>query len=158
MAEETKPAAAPSAQMLGNYIKDISFENIAMQNDYNIKSAPKFEMNMNIGNKKIADDVYEVSMNLKVKATEEKQTVFILDLEHAGRFRLHNVEEQALVPFLYIECPRILFPYTRRIVSGITLDGGLLPLNLDNVDFVALFQNSVKQAQAAQAADSKDKN
>lgn len=141
-----------SVSLLGTYVKDISFENIAVQNNFIIKQSPKFELNLNNGNRKMADDIYEVSLNVKVKATEGDQTVFILDLDHAGRFRMNGVEQNALVPFLYIECPRVLFPYTRRIVSETTLDGGLLPLNLENIDFVAMFQNSVKQAQEGQPA------
>ncbi len=148
--EQSKPQ--PSVQLLGTYVKDLSFENIAIQNGYVIQQSPKFQMNLNVSNKKIQDNVYEVSLNVKVKATENDQTVFILDLDHGGRFALHNVEENAIVPFLYIECPRVLFPYTRRVVSDVTLDGGLLPLNLENIDFVALFNNSVKQAQEQQKA------
>ncbi len=147
MAEE-KPAA--QAKFVTSYIKDVSFENIGLQNDYVAKTQPKFEMNLNINQKKIENNLYEVALSVKVKAEEGGQTIFVLDLDHAGRFQLSNVEEAQIVPFLYIECPRLLFPYTRRIVSQLTLDGGLMPLNLDNVDFVKLFQNSVAAAKKAQ--------
>ncbi len=146
MAEEKKPT--PKVQLMSTYIKDMSFENIGLQNGYIAKKQPQFEMNININNKKISDDVVEVSLNIKVKATEGEQTIFMLDLDHAGRFTLTDIEETQRVPFLYIECPRLLFPYTRRIVSTITLDGGLMPLNLDHIDFVKMFQNSVDAARA----------
>ena len=145
MAEEK---AQPQVQLLANYIKDVSFENIGLQNDYIAKAQPQFEMNLNINQKKLKNGSYEVSLIVKVKATDGDQTVFVLDLDHAGRFNIANVEEAQIVPFLYIECPRILFPYTRRIVSQLTLDGGLLPLNLDNIDFVQMFKNSIEAAQA----------
>ncbi len=146
MAEEKQAAPAPVIKIISNYVKDLSFENIAVQNDYVIKQQPKFEMNLDINNRKLSDDTYEVTLNIKVKAVEGEQTVFILDLDHAGRFLLQNTTEENLVPFLYIECPRLLFPYTRRIVATTTLDGGLLPLNLDSIDFFALFQKSLEEA------------
>ena len=152
MADEIKPT--PQVQLLSTYVKDVSFENIGLQNNYVAKKQPKFEMNLNVNNKNIADDVFEVSINIKIKAEEGDQTIFLLDIDHAGRFSLKNVEEAQQIPFLYTECPRLLFPYTRRIVSGITLDGGLMPLNLDHIDFVKMFQNSVDAARAKNA----DKN
>lgn len=148
MADE-KPA--PKVQFNSNYVKDVSFENIGLQNNYIAQSQPKFDMNLNITNKEISENVFEVSIHIKVKATEGEQTIFLLDLDHAGRFTLSNISAEQRVPFLYIECPRLLFPYTRRIVSQLTLDGGLLPLNLDQVDFVQLFQNSVERARQQQA-------
>jgi preprotein translocase subunit SecB len=54
-------------------------------------------------------------------------------------------------PFLLIECPRILFPFARRIISGVTLDGGFPALNLDMIDFMALYRNEVLRQQQAAA-------
>ena len=149
MAEEAKPT--PSVQLITTYIKDVSFENIGLQNNYVAKKQPKFEMNLNINNKVVEGDIVEVSLNVKIKAEEGDQTIFMMDLEHAGRFILKDVVDDQRVPFLYIECPRLLFPYTRRIISGMTLDGGLMPLNLDHIDFVKMFQNSVEAARAKAA-------
>ena len=146
MAEEKQ---APKVQLVANYIKDISFENIGLQNEYVAKKQPNFEMNLNVNQKKLSNGHYEIALLVKVKATDDDQTIFLLDLDHAGRFNITGVPEDQIVPFLYIECPRLLFPYTRRIVSGITLDGGLMPLNLDNIDFVEMFKNSVEAAKAA---------
>lgn len=156
----SEAANTPSVQLLTCYIKDVSFENIGVQNEYIAKSHPQFEVGLNINNKKATGDgeIYEVSMQVNVKAEEGGQVIFILELDYAGRFRLRDVEESQRVPFLYIECPRLLFPYARRVVSSLTVDGGLLPLNLDHVDFVKLFHDSIKKAQAANEAKGGAKN
>jgi len=52
-----------------------------------------------------------------------------------------------------IECPRMLFPFIRRIVSDVTRDGGYLPLNLDTIDFVALYRNELARKMTEQKAD-----
>jgi preprotein translocase subunit SecB len=51
-------------------------------------------------------------------------------------------------PFLLIECPRMLFPFIRRIVSDVTRDGGFPPLNLENMDFVGIYRNEIMRRQA----------
>lgn len=142
----------PLARLRSTYVKDFSFENIAVQNQTQINAQPQFEVNLNINNRKNADDDYEVSIKISVTAKSGDANVYVLELDHAGRFELVNIGERELIPFLYIECPRLLFPFTRRIVSDVTRDGGYPPLNLDHVDFVRLFQNSVRRQQEAASA------
>ena len=76
--------------------------------------------------------------------------MFILELDYAGVFHVEGVPEDQLHPFLLIECPRILFPFVRRIVSDVTRDGGFPPLNLDNIDFVALYRQEIARRQEQQ--------
>jgi preprotein translocase subunit SecB len=63
------------------------------------------------------------------------------------------VPEAHLHPFVLIECPRLLFPFARQILADATRNGGFPPLMLDPIDFVALYQQNVAQAQAAAAAN-----
>ena len=60
--------------------------------------------------------------------------------------------EDQLHPFLLIECPRMLFPFVRRIVSDVTRDGGFPPLNLDNIDFVSLYRQELQRRTENQPA------
>ena len=74
-----------------------------------------------------------------------------MELEYGGIFQISNVPEEQMHPFLLIECPRMTFPFVRRIVSDCTRDGGFPPLNLDNIDFVALYRhNLIARQQQAQ--------
>ena len=92
--------------------------------------------------------IAKLKISSKNKGTEED--LFLLELEYAGVFHVENVPDDQLHPFLLIECPRIMFPFFRRIVSDVTRDGGFPPLNMENIDFVAIYRNEIARRQAAQ--------
>lgn len=154
-AEAAKPETSPSVRMISQYIKDMSFENIAMQNNKVPQKTPKFEMNLFIQPKQLEGDNFEVAVNVKIKATDGDDTVFVIDLDHAGRFILNDVPEEQRHAFLMIECPRVLFPYVRRTVSDVTRDGGFLPLHLDDINFVKMYRDNLERARAQAAAQQK---
>ena len=78
----------------------------------------------------------------------ENSKLFILEIEYGGIFEVTGVPEDQIHPYLMIECPRILFPYLRRIVGDVTRDGGFPPLNLEQINFLALYQNEIARRQA----------
>ena len=80
-------------------------------------------------------------MTSKNKADDK--TLFLLELDYVGIFSIENVPEDQLHPFLMIECPRMIFPFLRRIVSDVTRDGGFPPLNLENIDFLSMYRNEI---------------
>jgi preprotein translocase subunit SecB len=83
---------------------------------------------------------YEVSLVLRAEASREGATAFLVEVEYAGIFQLNGVPSEAVEPVLLIECPRILFPYARAIVSGATQDGGYAPLLVNPIDFAQLYR------------------
>ncbi|WP_298499226.1 protein-export chaperone SecB [uncultured Maritimibacter sp.] len=142
-------------RILGQYIRDMSFENILVQKGVQGEIQPDLTVEVALDAKKrTVENQYEVLTKYKVtsKAKDSGAQLFILELEYAGLFHIENVPEDQMHPFLLIECPRQLFPFARRIVSDITRDGGFPPVNLDNVDFVAIYRNEVARRQQAQAA------
>jgi preprotein translocase subunit SecB len=106
--------------------------------------------------KRSAEHQYEVITKLQVSSTlkDKGDQLFLLELEYSGVFHIEGVADDQLHPFLLIECPRMTFPFVRRIVSDVTRDGGFPPLNLENIDFVSLYRNEIarRQAEAAEAA------
>lgn len=161
MAENEAPAGneAPQPQqqvqmrVLGQYIRDMSFENVMAQKGASGDVQPDVTVQVNLDAKKRpADHQYEVAikLNVKSKAKGMEDVLFVLELEYCGIFHIEGVPEEQLHPFLLIECPRMLFPFLRRIVSDVTRDGGFPPLNMDNIDFVALYRAEVARLQAAQ--------
>ncbi len=153
MAEASNGAETPTPKMrvLTQYIRDMSFENIAAQQSRSDEVKPEITVQVNLDANKKADDQYEVILKLNISAKAGSDTVFLLELDYAGRFHIENVPEEQLHPFLMIECPRMLFPYLRRIVGDVTRDGGYPPLNLDNIDFLQLYRQELVRRQAAQA-------
>ena len=154
-AENTAAKAAPQVQMrvLGQFIRDMSFENVMAQKGVSGDVQPEIAVQVNLDAKKRpTDHQFEVSikLNLTSKAKGLEDVLFLCELDYCGLFHVEGVPEDQLHPFLMIECPRMLFPFLRRIVSDITRDGGFPPVNLDNIDFVALYRNELMRRQAEQ--------
>lgn len=148
---------APQIQMniLGQFIRDMSFENVMAQKGGVGEVNPDISVQVNLDAKKRpTDHQYEVviKLNIESKVKESGTVLFVLEVEYAGIFRIQGVPEEQMHPFLLIECPRMLFPFLRRIVSDVTRDGGYPPLNLENIDFVQIYRNELARRQAAQAA------
>ena len=143
-------------QVLGQFIRDMSFENILAQKSAKADGRPNISVQVAMDAKKReADHQFEVATKIKVESKSEdgNVTLFILELDYAGVFHIENVPEEQMHPFLMIECPRMLFPFVRRIVHDVTRDGGFPPLNLDNIDFVQLYrQDMARRAEAQKAA------
>ena len=157
-AEAPKAPAAPQLRILGQFIRDMSFENIVARNGATGNVTPDVQVKVALDAKKRTEGQYEVVGKFNITSTdkESSNTLFVLELEYGGIFAIENVSDEQLHPFLLIECPRMLFPFIRRIVSDITHDGGFAPLNLDTIDFVALYRQSLQQRAAAQAAEASE--
>lgn len=135
------------------YIKDFSFENpnapkILIEN----LGQPDVEINVSVAAKLIGDNQYEVLLNLSAKAVADKTTMFLVDLTYAGLVSPQGVVEDDVNSLIMIEAPRLLFPFARALISDATRDGGFMPLNIQPVDFVAVYQNNLER-QAAAAAE-----
>ncbi|WP_187428479.1 Protein-export protein SecB [Roseobacter fucihabitans] len=154
MAEAEAPQQAPQMRVLGQFIRDMSFENIMAQKGAPADVTPDVQVQVNLDAKKrSADNQYETSIKLNVtsKAKDGDTTLFVLEIDYAGIFHIENVPEDQLHPFLLIECPRMIFPFLRRVVSDVTRDGGFPPLNLENIDFLALYRNELARRQSEDA-------
>ena len=145
----------PQMQIMGQFIRDLSFENVAAQKGRAAQGQPEIAVQVGLdARKRGADDQYESVIKLKVtsKAKGTEDVIFSMELDYAGIFTIKNVPENQLHPYLLIECPRMLFPFLRRIVHDITRDGGFPPLNLEQIDFVSLYRNEL-QRRASQQQD-----
>ncbi len=140
-------------QILAQFIRDMSFENVLALKGVQGEVAPEMQVQVNLDAKKRqADHQYEVILKFKIesKNKETKDTLYLLELEYGGVFHIENIPEEQMHPFLLIECPRMLFPFVRRIVSDVTRDGGFPAVNLDVVDFLAIYRQELARRAAAQ--------
>jgi preprotein translocase subunit SecB len=139
------------AQVIAQYVKDLSFEN---PNVAKLLGGPGEEPNMtlevNVNAQRLPKpDLYESAIELTAKASSKSGTIYILEITYAGLFRLQNVPEPALEPFLLVNCPTLIFPFLRRLAADISREGAFPPLMLDPIDFGALYVNRQKQAAEA---------
>ena len=155
MADEENAATDQQSQVkmntLTQFIRDMSFENILAQKGSGGEVQPDVSVQVNLDAKKRSTEhQYEVIMKLTInsKNKDSEEPLFLLELEYAGVFHVEGVQQDQLHPFLLIECPRMMFPFVRRIVSDVTRDGGFPPLNLENIDFVQLYRREIARRQA----------
>ena len=82
-------------------------------------------------------------------------TLFLIELSYAGIVSTENIDPQDVNPLVMIQGPQLLFPFARAIIANITREGGFMPLNINPIDFVAVYRHSLETQQlAAQQAAS----
>ncbi|MEL7541554.1 MAG: protein-export chaperone SecB [Pseudomonadota bacterium] len=147
--QDNAPQQGPAIRVISQYIKDLSFENPGAT----VQDQPNIELGIDVGAapKQGSEGVFEVTLKLKARAGTENTALFLIEMDYAGLFQLQGFSQADMEPILLIECPRILFPFARRIIADISAEGGFPPLRIDPVDFGALY-NSQKQRAAAAAA------
>jgi preprotein translocase subunit SecB len=140
---------APRLMIQSQYIKDLSFENPRAPTSLEPgQGRPEITVRVDARAQNLGPDRYEVTLQLHVDAKTGADPVFVVELTYGGLFALANIPPDSLQPLLMIECPRLLFPFARRIVADATRDGGFPPLMIDPIDFVALYRRRQEQAQA----------
>ena len=153
--EDAKQAPKPRQVMIhAQYVKDLSFENPhAVAAHLEPTQTPQVEVGVQVNGDKINDHQYEVRLHLTAKAATEERSLFLVDLTYAGIVSAPDATPEEINPLIMIEGPRLLFPFARAIVSNMTRDGGFMPLNLQPVDFVAVYRHSLEaQRKAAEEA------
>jgi preprotein translocase subunit SecB len=150
-AAEGQQPQIPSLRILAQYIKDLSFENPNAPDSLRPReNAPEINVQINVNAQPLSESEFEAELTLNATAKDGETTLFNVELLYAGIFAIENVPQEQLHPFIMIECPRMLFPFVRRIVSDVTRDGGFPPLNLETIDFVALYRAELQRRAAEQ--------
>lgn len=149
-------AAQPPQPLVVNiqYVKDLSFEVPGAPQVFStLRAQPQVSINLDVQARRIQEgqSVFEVAIVIRAEAHDSAGqtngqaanpglTVFVAELTYAGVFTLNGLPDNAIEPVLLVECPRILFPFARNILSDVTRDGGFPPVLLQPIDFVALWQ------------------
>lgn len=132
------------------YLKDLSFESPYTPDAFFLNEEPKVDFNLETTNVKRGPDIFESSIQVTVKVHTGEKVWFLVEVTYAGAFRIRNVPEDKMALLLGIECPTILFPYVRQVVSQTIVDGGFKPLVLDPINFAAIYhQNQARRQQNA---------
>ena len=161
MAEEQTTAEAEAAQapeqqfvMQRIYTKDISFESPATPAVFRKQWQPKINIDLNTKSDKIDEEGnFEVVLTITVTAKVDDETAFLVEVQQAGIFFIKGFEGEVLRRLLGTAAPNILFPYARESIDGIVVKGGFPALMLAPVNFDALYQQALAQAQAEQQAE-----
>jgi preprotein translocase subunit SecB len=142
----------PIFRMQKMYLKDLSFENPnAPQVFLPQEQEAKVDFNLRLANRKVDDDHYEVSIAVTAKVLNQKENdsvMFVIELEHAAVFLLKNIPAEHVQRVLAVDCPMMLFPFTRQIASQLAVDGGFMPFLMEPINFVALYEQRAQKQDA----------
>ena len=158
-AADAQQAAAPLT-VVHQYLKDFSFENPNAANGFApLKEMPTGFIRVDVRVKPMTPPDIEVSLFLAAEAKIGDTTIYVVESEYAGVFRLGKVPQEHMLPLIMIEAPRLLFPFSRQLIATAVQAGGFPPLYINPVDFVQLYrdrqpelQDAIKEAQAQEAA------
>jgi preprotein translocase subunit SecB len=144
----------PQLQVVGQYIKDFSFENPNAPQSLNTNEQPQIGIQVNVGANPIAGSETDIEVTIKLEGKAEigSKLLFQFELEYAGIFRIRNIPQESMSAVVLIECPRLLFPFAREIIATTVRNGGFPPLMLEPIDFVALYRQKMAQLQPAEGA------
>ena len=128
-------------KIITQFVKDLSFENPNGPGSFQAGSErPNINANVDVKAQNRKDtNIYEVELNISVRASREDQNLYIIDLKYVGLFEIENLTDDIKEAYLLVECPRQLFPFARRIIYDLHADGALPPLMLDPVNFADLY-------------------
>jgi preprotein translocase subunit SecB len=148
MADEINGETAPSLSVLAQYTKDLSFENPgAPRSLQSREKPPEININVNVNANPLSETDFDVVLTLNADAKDGDKTVFHAELVYGGVFRVTGFPQEHMLPLLFIECPRLLFPFARQIIADVTRNGGFPPLIIDPIDFATMFTQRVAEEQ-----------
>lgn len=162
MADENQVAAAEEAQQTPFemqiqriYVKDVSFEAPNLPHIFQQEWKPQLSFELDTQTNQIGDDTYEVTLHINVQTTLEdsNDVAFICEVQQAGVFTIKGIEGVQLAHCLAAQCPNVLYPYARELISSLVNRGTFPALNLSPVNFDALFLDYLERQQQAEGAE-----
>lgn len=145
----TAAADKPAIFLRAQYIKDLSFENPrAPASIFSLRDAPQMDVSINLGAQRLDENVFELSIHISTRAVAEKTTVFLCDVVYAGVIEMQGIAAESVEPTIFIQGAQLLYPFARRVIADLTRDGGFPPLQLDPMDFAALYQQRSREVSA----------
>jgi preprotein translocase subunit SecB len=149
-----EPQASSSLNILAQYVKDLSFENPGAPRSLQARDkAPAININVNVNANPLAENDFDVVLTLNADARDGDKVLFHAELAYGGVFRIVGFPQEHMLPLLFIECPRLLFPFARQIIADVTRNGGFPPLMIDPIDFTQMFTQRMAEEQAKAQVD-----
>jgi preprotein translocase subunit SecB len=136
--------APPPLRALSQYVKELSFRNFmgaAAGQVYD--GQPAIDMSVEVKSRPIGaeGEAVEVDLRIDVQAKRGDMQMFTINLVYSGLFQLSNVSQDQAEQLIWVECPRLLFPFNRQIIAEVTREGGYPPLLISPIDFAPLYHS-----------------
>lgn len=129
------------------YTKDVSFETNNVPEVFTKQWQPELNIELNSSSQTLSENVYEVALRVTLTAKQQDEVVYICEVTQAGIFSLVGFDDGQIQHCVGAYCPNILFPYAREVISSLVNKGTFPQVNLEPVNFEALFINYLQQQQ-----------
>lgn len=136
---------SPVIGLVAQYVKDLSVENPNAPESFQWTEAPDLHVDFNIAARSISTELHEVVLKINLTSKGAQGTAFIVELAYGALIAMRNVPEDQAHPFIFAECPRLVFPFARRVVADAVRDAGFPPLMLEPIDFNGLYVSQLQQ-------------
>ena len=141
-------ATGPAFTIEKIYVKDVSFESPNSPAVFADNIQPELQLNLNQRVQRLSEQVFEVVLGVTLTCKANDKTAYVVEVQQAGAFGLVGLEPQAIDVLLGTQCPAILFPYVRSLVSDLIQAGGFPPFYLQPINFEGLYAETLRQRQA----------
>ena len=131
--------------MLSQFIKDLSFdkkEDFLFFEEDDFKGKSNFNLNIDVENQEHNDDTLLVTLRINLVGSLNEKNIFVLELDYCGVFKMPQVSQEIMEKQVKVECPKMLFPYVRRIISQIMVESGLPNVDIKNINFFEMFKEN----------------
>src|SRR5690606_38145312 len=135
------------------YVNDVSFEVPGAPAVFAEQSQPQLKLNLNQRVQRVAENSFEVVLGVTLTCKADDKPMYLAEVQQAGVFHLSGLEAQALDALLGIQCPNILYPYARQLVSDLVQAGGFPPFYLQPINFDALYAEGLRQRAQGKQGD-----
>lgn len=152
MSDQNDQAGAPTFNMQRVYLKDLSLEMPNAPAIFLEQEGPQVDVAINIGGQVLAESVFESTITVTVTTRIGEKVLYLVEATQAGIFQIANIPAEQLDPLMGIVCPTMLYPYLRSNIADAITRTSLPPVHLAEVNFQALFEQRVAQAQQEQGA------
>ena len=125
--------------LIGQYIKDLSFENPMAPNLPSQDKNPTVNLDINTTYLDLKNNNHEIILKIKSTASIDNNPIFIAELQYAGLVNT-VIKDEKEKKRLIISASYLLFPFARSIISNITMEGGFKPLVIQPIEFEKMYQ------------------
>lgn len=141
---------SPHLRVLAQYVKELSFQNPSAATAQAYDTQPTIDMGVEVKSRPFGDqgEAVEVDLCINVQAKRGEALMFSINLVYSGLFQFMNVLEEEIEPLIWIECPRLLFPFSRHLLAEVSREGGYPPLLINPIDFTPLYRAELREREA----------
>ena len=140
-------ATGPAFTVEKIYVKDVSFESPNAPSIFNDQVQPELQLNLNQQVQRLGENAFEVVLAVTLTCQAGERTAYVAEVKQAGVFGLVGLDPQSIDVLLGTQCPNILFPYVRQLVSDLIQAGGFPPFFLQPINFEGLYAETLRQRQ-----------